>query len=285
LQQIWTRSHSGPPQEPHPHHPAPNHPRHRADPGSRVIAPGEKGSVKVIQRAVMRARGAGSMMCSWWRSSAWTTYAPLDYLRAVGPPAFRWTTRVPLGHPRSVGPPGWSRTPRVRNAHLGVRGPAPQSARSSGNPRARASSRRSRGLSDVLAGWRRHDMREAVPPCKTIGWVERGGRTAPDAVRPQRPTLPIPPRLAPSRAPERDSSGPSRTTPRITPGKRTRTPPNNSTGEEDASEQTVHHNLRAPRLQNHPRIIFRVCYASFAPLRLFALCYALFSRTVEGGGA
>lgn len=46
-----------------------------------------------------------------------------------------------------------------------------------------------------------------------------------------------------------------------------RTPPNNSTGEEDAFEQTVHHNLRAPRLQKHPRIIFRVCYASFAPLR------------------
>ena len=191
----------------------------------------------------------------------------LDHLCSIGLLACGWTTRVPLGHPRSVGPPGWSRTPRVRNAHLGVRGPAPQSARSSGNPRARASSRRSRGLSDVLAGWRRHDMREAVPPCKTIGWVERGGRTAPDAVRPRRPTLPIPPRLAPSRAPERDSSGPSRTTPRITPGKRTRTPPNNSTGEEDASEQTVHHNLRAPRLQNHPRIIFRVCYASFAPLR------------------
>ena len=191
----------------------------------------------------------------------------LDHLCYIGLLACGWTIRVPLGHPRSVGPPGWSRTPRVRNVHLGVRGPAPQSARSSGNPRARASSRRSRGLSDVLAGQRRHDMREAVPPCKTIGWVERGGRTAPDAVRPRRPTLPIPPRLAPSRAPERDSSGPSRTTPRITPGKRTRTPPNNSTGEEDASEQTVHHNLRAPRLQNHPRIIFRVCYASFAPLR------------------
>ena len=99
LQQIWTRSHSGPPQESHPHHPAPNHPRHLADPGSRVIALGEKGSVKVIQRAVMRARGAGPTMCSWWRSSAWTTYAPLDYLRAVGPFAFRWATRVPLGHP------------------------------------------------------------------------------------------------------------------------------------------------------------------------------------------
>ena len=110
-------------------------------------------------------------------------------------------------------------------------------------------------------------MRESVPPCKTIGGVERGGRTVSDAVRPRRPTLPIPPRLALSRAPERDSSGPLRTTPRITPGKRTRTPPNNSTGEEDASEQTVHHNLRAPRLKNHPRIIFRVCYASFAPLR------------------
>ena len=27
------------------------------------------------------------------------------------------------------------------------------------------------------------------------------------------------------------------------------------------------------------------CYASFPPLRLFALCYAPFSRTVEGGGA
>jgi len=39
------------------------------------------------------------MMCSWWRFSAWTTYATLDYLRAVGPFAFRWATRVPLGHP------------------------------------------------------------------------------------------------------------------------------------------------------------------------------------------
>ena len=104
----------------------------------------------------------------------------LDHLCYIGLLACGWTIRVPLGHPRSVGPPGWSRTPRVRNAHLGVRGPAPQSARSSGNPRARASSRRSRGLSDVLVGRRRHDMREAVPPCKTIGWVERGGRTAPD---------------------------------------------------------------------------------------------------------
>ena len=214
MQQIWTRSHSGPPQESHTHHPAPNHPRHRADPGSRVIAPGEKGSVKVIQRAVMRTRGAGSMMCIV------VMLFCLDHLCSIGLLACGWTICVPLGHPRSVGPPGWSRTPRVRNAHLGVRGPAPQSARSPGNPRARASSRRSRGLSDVLAGRRRHDMREAVPPCKTIGWVERGGRTASDAVRPRRPTLPIPPRLVPSRAPERDSSGPSRTTPRITPGKR-----------------------------------------------------------------
>ena len=274
LQQIWTRSHSGPPQESHTHHPAPNHPRHRADPGSRVIAPGEKGSVKVIQRAVMRARGAGLMMCSWWRSSAWTTYAPLDYLRAVGPFAFRWATRVPLGHPAGaallecemhISASGdLRRSPRDRRV---TREHVPLADVLGGYPTCSRVTRRSRGLSDVLAGRRRHDMREAVPPCKTIGWVERGGRTAPDAVRPRRLTLPIPPRLAPSRAPERDSSGPSRTTPRITPGKRTRTPPNNSTGEEDASEQTVHHNLRAPRLQNHPRIIFRVCYASFAPLR------------------
>ena len=67
-------------------------------------------------------------------------------------------------------------------------------------------------------------MREAVPPRKTIGWVERGGRTAPDAVRPRRPTLPIPPRLAPSRAPERDSSGPSRTTRASHPGNASDTP-------------------------------------------------------------
>ena len=182
LQQIWTRSRSGPPQESHPHHPAPARPRHRADPGSRVIAPGEKGSVKVIRRAVMRARGAGSTMCIV------VMLFCLDHLCSIGLLACDGTIRVLLNHSRSVGPPGWSRTPRVRNAHLGVRGvrgPAPQSARSSGNPRARASSRRSRGLSDVLAGWRRHDMRDAVPPCKTIGGVERGGRTAPDAVRPR----------------------------------------------------------------------------------------------------
>ena len=222
MQQIWTRSRSGPPQESHPHHPAPARPHHRADPGSRVIALGEKGSVKVIRRAVMRARGAGSTMCIV------VMLFCLDHLCSIGLLACDGTIRVLLNHSRSVGPPGWSRTPRVRNAHLGVRGvrgPAPQSARSSGNPRARASSRRSRGLSDVLAVRRRHDMRESVPPCKTIGGVERGGRTVSDAVRPRRPTLPIPPRLALSRAPERDSSGPLRTTPRITPGKRTRTPP------------------------------------------------------------
>ena len=149
LQQIWTRSRSGPPQESHPHHPAPARPHHRADPGSRVIALGEKGSVKVIRRAVMRARGAGSTMCIV------VMLFCLDHLCSIGLLACDGTIRVLLNHSRSVGPPGWSRTPRVRNAHLGVRGvrgPAPQSARSSGNPRARASSRRSRGLSDVLGG-------------------------------------------------------------------------------------------------------------------------------------
>ena len=45
LQQIRTRPRPGPPQEPHPHHRAPIRPRHRADPGPRDAAPGEKDSM------------------------------------------------------------------------------------------------------------------------------------------------------------------------------------------------------------------------------------------------
>ena len=39
----------------------------------------------------MRVRVTGSPADSWRRSSAWTTYVPLDHLRAVGPPGSRNT--------------------------------------------------------------------------------------------------------------------------------------------------------------------------------------------------
>ena len=42
LQQIRTRLRPGSPQAPHPHHPAPARPRHRADPGRSGDLPGEE---------------------------------------------------------------------------------------------------------------------------------------------------------------------------------------------------------------------------------------------------
>jgi len=71
---------------------------------------------------------------------------------------------------------------------------------------------RSRGLSDVLASWPRHDMRDAVPPC---GMRRRGEA-----------------------------------------GRRTRTPSQQPFGRGGPARADRHHDLHAPRLQNHPRITF-----------------------------
>ena len=58
-----------------------------------------------------------------------------------------------------------------------------------------AVTRRSRGLSDDLAGWRRHDMRDSVPPCGRLAGASAGPEPPPT-------TSPsIPPRPAPSITP------------------------------------------------------------------------------------
>ena len=67
-------------------------------PGAPCSAPGgvaKSGTWKVIRRAVVRGRGAGSPAGSWRRSAAWTTYVPLGHLRAVGPLEWsKWIGRV-----------------------------------------------------------------------------------------------------------------------------------------------------------------------------------------------
>ena len=81
---------------------------------------------------------------------------------------------------------------------------------------------------------------------------------------PPAPDPPIPPRPTPQRTrgrPERAVTAdprapPPSTTPRITPGRRTRTPSQQPSGRGGPARADRHHNLHAPRLQNHPRIIF-----------------------------
>ena len=99
----------------------------------------------------------------------------------------------------------------------------------------------------------------------------RSGR--PRLGRPRRPHRPIPPRPTPRRArrrPERAVTAdlrapPPSTTPRITPGRRTRTLPQQPSGREGPARADRHHDPHAPRLQNHPRITFTVRRASRGP--------------------
>ena len=129
---------------------------------------------------------------SWRCSPAWTTYVPLDHLRAVGPLKCGWTTWfTKYGGPTER---KWSNRTQV-----------------------------------VQADRPRHDMRDAVPPCGTAGGAEQGrdagtapppepsgsrvlttraGRTAPDD-RPADPAAPDAPGT-----PGDDSGGPSRPAPR-----------------------------------------------------------------------
>ena len=120
---------------------------------------------------------------------------------------------------------------------------ARRSARSSGNRRAR------------------HDMRDAVPPCEMC---YRGGAGAgapeplpPPPGPPPTPDPPIPiPRRTRGRLGRAVTAGPRAPTPsmtpRVTPGRRTRTPPQQPSGREGPARADRHHNLHAPRLQNHP---------------------------------
>ena len=95
-------------------------------------------------------RGAGSPAGSWRRSPVWTTYVPLDHLRAVGPLMFRWTTWfTKYGGPTEH---MWSNRTQV-----------------------------------VQAERPRHDMRDTAPPCGTIGErneVERRNRPSSGAASP-----------------------------------------------------------------------------------------------------
>ena len=138
----------------------------------------------------------------------------LDHLRALGPLAFRWTTV--FSEPGGPTAFKWSKRTQV-----------------------------------VQTDRPRHDMRDAVPPCKTTGGGETGGRGAGTALAaaqaiptagpliPSRPTPPTRPEVTRaghhgwSRAPT-----PS-TTPRITLGEHTQnhtrmifimSPPGNATG-------------------------------------------------------
>ena len=110
---------------------------------------------------------------------------------------------------------GASTTGRGPREDHSARENLPQRARSSLDPRDRrvtrehvcqryvlagqvtcsAVTRRSRGLSDDLAGWRRHDMRDSVPPCGRLAGASAGPEPPPT-------TSPsIPPRPAPSITP------------------------------------------------------------------------------------
>ena len=138
-----------------------------------------------------RAHQEGYSAGSWRCSPAWTTYVPLDHLRAVGPLKCRWTTWfTKYGGPTER---KWSNRTQV-----------------------------------VQAGRPRHDMRDAVPPCETTGGAEqvrdagtapppepsgsrvptaRASRTAPDD-RPADPAAPDSPNT-----PGDDSNGSSRLAP------------------------------------------------------------------------
>ena len=108
-------------------------------------------------------------------------------------------------------------------------------------------------------------MRDAVPPCGTTGGGGGAG-TAPDAAR----TVPDdhPGRSRRAQRPQRtrgrlgraitaDPRAPTpSTTPRVASGRRTRTPSQQPSGRGGPARADRHHNLHAPRLQNHPRIIF-----------------------------
>ena len=90
---------------------------------------------------------------------------------------------------------------------------------------------------------------------------------------PPTPDPPIPPHPAPPTHPEAtraDRHGRPRaptpsTTPRTTPGRRTRTPSQQPFGRGGPARADRHHDLHAPRLQSHPRITFTVRRASRGP--------------------
>ena len=93
----------------------------------------------------------------------------------------------------------------------------------------------------------RHDMRDAVPPCEMRYRGEAGtGRRNLSRRRPGRPRRPVR-RPHPRRARRRleravtaDPRAPTpSTTPRVTPGRRTRTPSQHPPDEEDPPEQTA----------------------------------------------
>ena len=72
------------------------------------------------------------------------------------------------------------------------------------------------------------------------GGGSKGGAPEPPPTSPSPPRFPAP------------SSPPLSMTLRITPGKRIQAPPNNLPGGEGLIRTGRHHNLHAPRLQNHP---------------------------------
>ena len=63
LQQIWTRPRPETSQEPHPQHSAPARPRHRDDPGSGAVVPGEKGSSRFRDSSVRWFFGGSAGPC------------------------------------------------------------------------------------------------------------------------------------------------------------------------------------------------------------------------------
>ena len=111
-------------------------------------------------------------------------------------------------------------------------------------------------------------MRDDVPPCEMRyrGEAGTGHRNRPRRLpgRPRHPTRrshrarpPQRTRGRPERAVTADPRAPTpSTTPRITPGRRTRTPLQQSFGRGGLVRADHHRNLHAPRLQNHPRITF-----------------------------
>ena len=104
-------------------------------------------------------------------------------------------------------------------------------------------------------------MRDAVPPCEMC---YRGGAGAgapeplpPPPGPPPTPDPPIPiPRRTRGRLGRAVTAGPRAPTPsmtpRVTPGRRTRTPPQQPSGRGGPARADRHRNLHAPRLQNHP---------------------------------
>ena len=171
--------------------PGPGQRRPRA--GSRPI-PGAARTEPGAGRGRHALSPEGYSARSWRCSPAWTTYVPLDHLRAVGPLKCRWTTWfTKYGGPTER---KWSKRTQV-----------------------------------VQADRPRHDMRDAVPPCGTRRRGGAGGAgTAPAPPGPP-PTTgpPIPSRPTPPPAhPEATRAGhhdrprapAPLTTPRITPWER-----------------------------------------------------------------